>query len=266
MAGWTADVADWVIRFNEQGRRSHQHPFAGGRQARTAQSLSPPVVEEADPAIHGVVRWRACDLIMRLHEEFGLSVSDDTIYRALKDLGFSHVSARPKAYKQDADAMAAFKKTLPYAWRKSARAHAGHHRSLVPGEMRSVRRTSSPIAGQEGRVPGHQINALNQPICSGGMPNRNRRCPRSPVATPKPCNFISRIAQVPRRTRISSRSSLTAQRPKVQPSLAAATACARAQSPRKHLAVMRTGCRTDLQILRRHRRHCCYPGTPHRSP
>jgi hypothetical protein len=30
---------------------------------------------------------------MRLYEEFGLSVSDDTIYRALKKLGFSHVSA-----------------------------------------------------------------------------------------------------------------------------------------------------------------------------
>jgi hypothetical protein len=40
-------------------------------------------------AVHGVVRWRACDLIMRLHEEFGVSVSDDTIYRALKDLGFA---------------------------------------------------------------------------------------------------------------------------------------------------------------------------------
>ena len=49
------------------------------------------------PAVHGVVRWRASDLIMRLHEEFGLSVSDDTIYRALKDLGFSHVSARPNS-------------------------------------------------------------------------------------------------------------------------------------------------------------------------
>ena len=49
---------------------------------------------------------------MRLHEEFGFSVSDDTIYRALKDLGFSHVSARPKAYKQDAEAMEAFKKEL----------------------------------------------------------------------------------------------------------------------------------------------------------
>ena len=59
-----------------------------------------------------MVRWRACDLIMRLHDEFGLSVSDDTIYRALKDLGFSHVSARPKAYKQDADAMAAFEKNF----------------------------------------------------------------------------------------------------------------------------------------------------------
>jgi len=32
------------------------------------------VVEEGPvPAIHGLVRWRACDLIMRLHEEFGLS-------------------------------------------------------------------------------------------------------------------------------------------------------------------------------------------------
>jgi transposase len=52
---------------------------------------------------------------MRLHYEFGLSVSDDTIYRALKDLGFSHVSARPKAYKQDTEAMDAFKKTSPDA-------------------------------------------------------------------------------------------------------------------------------------------------------
>jgi Winged helix-turn helix len=74
------------------------------------------------PAVHGVVRWRACDLIMRLHEEFGISVSDDTVYRALKDLGFSHVSARPRAYKQDGEAIEAFKKTSTLAWRKSAAA------------------------------------------------------------------------------------------------------------------------------------------------
>jgi transposase-like protein len=99
-------------------------------------------------AVHGVVRWRLIDLAQWIfeefritiakptlsrelramgyrklsarHEEFGISVSDDTIYRALKDLGFSHVSARPKPYKQDPAAMAAFKKTLPTAWRKSA--------------------------------------------------------------------------------------------------------------------------------------------------
>ena len=59
---------------------------------------------------------------MRLYEEFGLSVSDDTIYRALKKLGFSHMSARPKAYKQNAEAVDAFKKkTSPSVWRKSAR-------------------------------------------------------------------------------------------------------------------------------------------------
>jgi hypothetical protein len=50
---------------------------------------------------------------MRLHEEFGLSVSDDTIYRALHKLGFSHLSARLRAYKQDPDAIAAFKNVWP---------------------------------------------------------------------------------------------------------------------------------------------------------
>jgi transposase len=78
--------------------------------------------------VRGVVRWRACDLIMRLHEEFGISVSDDTIYRALMDLGFSHVSARPKAYKQDRDAMEAFKKILPTAWQRSAPSSQRAHR------------------------------------------------------------------------------------------------------------------------------------------
>ena len=123
-AGWIAR-RDWVIRFNEQGPDGLINIPSPGPPPKlddTHKAFLRRIVDEGPiPAVHGVVRWRASDLIMRLHEEFGLSVSDDTIYRALKDLGFSHVSARPKAYKQDADAMAAFKKTLPYAWRKSAR-------------------------------------------------------------------------------------------------------------------------------------------------
>src|SRR4029077_7872062 len=67
-------------------------------------------------------------LIMRIYEEFALSVSDDTIYRAMKELGFSHVSARPKAYKQDAEAMDAFKKTFLRASPKSARSSHRAHR------------------------------------------------------------------------------------------------------------------------------------------
>jgi transposase len=118
-------LRDWVIRFNEKGPDGLVNipsPGVPPKLADTHRAFLARIVEEGPiPAIHGVVRWRACDLIMRLHEEFGLSVSDDTIYRALKDLGFSHVSARPQAYKQDAEVMEAFKKTSPTAWRKSVR-------------------------------------------------------------------------------------------------------------------------------------------------
>ena len=125
-------LRDWVIRFNDQGADGLVNIASPGvppkLDAAHRAFLSCIVEEGPTPAIHGVVRWRACDLIMRLHEEFAISVSDDTIYRALKDLGFSHVSARPKAYKQDPEAVQAFKKTLPHAWRKSARASRQAHR------------------------------------------------------------------------------------------------------------------------------------------
>src|ERR1700746_2762168 len=104
-------LRDWVIRFNAQGPAgliNIPSPGVPPKLDATHRAFLARIVEEGPmPAVHGVVRWRACDLIMRLHEEFGLSVSDDTIYRALKDLGFSHVSARPKAYKQDPEAVEA---------------------------------------------------------------------------------------------------------------------------------------------------------------
>ena len=125
-------LRDWVIRFNDQGPDgliNKSSPGAPGKLTAEHKAFLVRLVEDGPiPAVDGVVRWRACDLIMRLHEEFGLSVSDDTVYRALKELGFSHVSARPKAYKQDPEAMEAFKKTFPPAWRKSAR----HLRLALP--------------------------------------------------------------------------------------------------------------------------------------
>src|SRR6476619_8438759 len=125
-------LRDWVIRFNEQGPEglvNKPSPGAPGKLTDEHKAYLARLIEEGPiPAIHGVVRWRACDLIMQLHEKFGISVSDDTIYRALKELGFSHVSARPKAYKQDAEAMDAFKKTFLRASPKSARSSHRAHR------------------------------------------------------------------------------------------------------------------------------------------
>jgi putative transposase len=125
-------LRDWVIRFNEEGPDglvNKSSPGAPGKLTEEHKAFLVRLVEEGPiPAVDGVVRWRACDLIMRLYEEFGISVSDDTVYRALKDLGFSHVSARPKAYKQNADAMEAFKKTFLPAWRKSGRSLRPAHR------------------------------------------------------------------------------------------------------------------------------------------
>jgi len=88
-------LRDWVIRFNEQGPDGLINIPSRGVPPKlddTHRAFLARIVEEGPiPAIHGVVRWRACDLIMRLYEEFGLSVSDDTIYRALKDLGLSGI-------------------------------------------------------------------------------------------------------------------------------------------------------------------------------
>ena len=71
-------LRDWVIRFNDQGPDgliNKSSPGAPGKLSKEHKAFLARLVEEGPiPAIHGVVRWRACDLIMRLHEEFGISV------------------------------------------------------------------------------------------------------------------------------------------------------------------------------------------------
>ncbi len=155
-------LRDWVIRFNERGPEGLINIASPGAPCKLDDEhkafLTRLVEEGPIPAVHGVVRWRAYDLIMQLQEEFGLSVSDDTVYRALKDLGFSHVSARPKAYKQDPEAMDAFKKTLPHAWRKSARNSRRHTgRSLVPGRdaRQSEEQTHLSLSQERLASPGY---------------------------------------------------------------------------------------------------------------
>src|SRR5262250_3209660 len=72
-------LRDWVIRFNDQGPDrliNIASPGVPPKLDATHRAFLARIVEEGPmPLVHGVARWRACDLIMRLHEEFGISVS-----------------------------------------------------------------------------------------------------------------------------------------------------------------------------------------------
>jgi transposase len=151
-----------VIRFNKQspeGLTNKSAPGAPGKlRKRHKAFLARPVEEGPIPAIHGVVRWRALDLIMRLHEEFGISVSD-RVYRTLKKLGLADVSARPKAYKHDAEAVYAFKKLCPRVAEVRAK--------LAPGN-RWARKGSRPRASHDQRTESTYLFGAVCPACDTG--------------------------------------------------------------------------------------------------
>ena len=117
-------VRDWVVRFNAEGPDGLCDRKAPGptplltdahRQALAAQIDRGPI-----PAIHGVVRWRLCDLGQWLWEEFRVSVSKQTLSREVRALGYRKLSARPKHHAQAIGAIETFKK-LPH--------DAGRHRA-----------------------------------------------------------------------------------------------------------------------------------------
>lgn len=112
-------------RFNSEGpdgltNRTAPRATPKLSKAQRAQ-LAALVGRDPIPAADGVVRRRACDLQQLIHEKFAISVSDDTVYRMLHALGYAHVSAQPKAYRQNDAALGAFKKTSAHGWWRSAR-------------------------------------------------------------------------------------------------------------------------------------------------
>src|SRR6516225_2871276 len=116
-------VRDWVLRFNAEGPAGLETDKAPGNRPilgeRERAALRRVVEEGPMPAIHGVVRWRIVDLMQWLWEEFRLSVSQQTMSRELRALGFRKLSARPRHHAKDEAVAAAFKKTLPRLWRRS---------------------------------------------------------------------------------------------------------------------------------------------------
>jgi len=116
-------VRDWVLRFNERGPEGLIDGKAPGPksllndQQRTA--LAKAIERGPIPYLDGVVRWRLCDLAQWLWEEFRISVSEQTLSREVRAMGYRKLAARPKHHAQDPQAIEEFKKTFPPQWQKS---------------------------------------------------------------------------------------------------------------------------------------------------
>ena len=108
-------LRDWVHRFNEHGPDGLKDSWAKGNPPRLSpeqQAELAQIVETGpDRAVHGVVRWRRIDLQRVISERFGVIYHERTVGKILKQLGFSHISARPRHPAQDGQTVAAFKKT-----------------------------------------------------------------------------------------------------------------------------------------------------------
>jgi transposase len=116
-------VRDWVLAFNTDGPDGLIDGTAPGNPPllNEAQREALRAIVEAgpNPAVDSVVRWRLVDLGQWVHDQFGISISKQTLSRMLRNMGFRKLSARPRHHAQDAEAMAAFKKTSPPVWTRS---------------------------------------------------------------------------------------------------------------------------------------------------
>ena len=116
-------LRDWVHRFNAEGPEgliNRTSPGAPAKLDDAQRAWLADIVERGPiPAVHGVVRWRAKDLVALIWQEFSISLSQDVVWKELRRLGFRYLSARPGHHAQDPQAIDDFKKVSPNAWRKS---------------------------------------------------------------------------------------------------------------------------------------------------
>jgi len=132
-------LRDWVHRFNEEGADGLINAKSPGRPPKLSkeqmEELRRLVEAGPDPEKDGVARWRCVDLKRVLGERFGVDLSEVSLGRVLKKLGFSHISARPLHPKQDREAIATFKKKFssPCAGDREQTCIGNLDRGVVPG-------------------------------------------------------------------------------------------------------------------------------------
>lgn len=110
-------LRDWVLAFNARGPQGLFNTPPPGRAPKLTPEQKQAVAElvEAgpDPEVDGVVRWRCVDIQAIIQARYGIGLNEATVGRLLKELGFSHVSARPRHPRQAPEAIERFKKKSP---------------------------------------------------------------------------------------------------------------------------------------------------------
>ena len=96
---------DWVLRFNAAGPTGLVDGKAPGQAPRLDQAqrdeLARLIEDGPVPAVHGVVRWRLSDLAQWVMERYRTSVSEQTLSRYLRTMGYRKLSARPRHHAQN---------------------------------------------------------------------------------------------------------------------------------------------------------------------
>ena len=108
-------LRDRVHRFNQLGPDGLLDRHACGVEPRLSAErkaeLTALVEAGPDRASDGVVRWRRVDLQRVIKERFNIDFHERYVGTILKQLGFSHMSARPRHPGQNVEIIEAFKKT-----------------------------------------------------------------------------------------------------------------------------------------------------------
>jgi transposase len=132
-------LRDWVHRFNQCGPDGLINAKSPGRRPKLSKEQMEELrrLVEAGPDLEkdGFARWRCVDLKRVLGARFGVDLSEVSLGRVLRKLGFSHISARPQHPKQAPEAIANFKKKFsgPCVGDREPTCIGNVDRGVVPG-------------------------------------------------------------------------------------------------------------------------------------
>ena len=161
-------LRDWVVRFNAHGPDGLIDGKAPGNARKLNESQRQALVNIVEsgpmPAIHGVVRWRLKDLTLWIWEAFQISLSETTLSRELRALGYRKLSARPRHYAQNPAALELLKKSPHHVGDDPGEPPERHpHRAVVAGRGAcGPEEQDRPPLGQTGNPAPRPARSENQ--------------------------------------------------------------------------------------------------------